>query len=149
MAAYHPYGRKPQLEVFTAERTWDSYDLLGFLKALPWSDRPRVVVLNNVSLHTSAVMRRARQVLSASGIDLYYLPTYSPELNLIKSVFRQVKHQEIPQRSFTTRSDLRHAVESGFSNYGENLSIKISRKITSGRLGGVRSEARPLPGLPY
>ena len=45
MAAYRPYGRKPRLEVFTAERTWDSYDLLGFLKALPWSNRPRVVVL--------------------------------------------------------------------------------------------------------
>jgi transposase len=92
MAAYRPYGRTPRLEVFTAERTWDSYDLLGFLKALPWSSRPRVVVLDNASLHTSAVMRRARQVLSASGIYLYYLPTYSPELNLIEPVFRQVKH---------------------------------------------------------
>ncbi len=30
------------------------------------------------------------------GIDLYFLPPYSPELNLIESVFRQVKHQEIP-----------------------------------------------------
>ncbi|AGA30033.1 hypothetical protein [Singulisphaera acidiphila] len=37
MAAYRPFGRRPRLEVFTAERTWDSYDLLGFLKALPWS----------------------------------------------------------------------------------------------------------------
>src|SRR5262249_7170804 len=37
MAAYRAYGGPPRLEVFTAERTWDSYDLLGFLKALPWS----------------------------------------------------------------------------------------------------------------
>ena len=29
LAAYRPYGRSPRLEVFTAERTWDSYDLLG------------------------------------------------------------------------------------------------------------------------
>ncbi len=35
MAAYRPYGISPRLEVFTAERTWDSYDLLGFLGALP------------------------------------------------------------------------------------------------------------------
>jgi transposase len=84
MAAYRPFGRTPRLEVFTAERTWDSYDLLGFLKALPWSSRPRVVVLDNASFHTSEVMRRARQELSASGIYLYYLPAYSPKLNLIE-----------------------------------------------------------------
>jgi hypothetical protein len=32
--------------VFTAERTWNSFDLIGFLKALPWANGPRVVVLD-------------------------------------------------------------------------------------------------------
>ena len=53
MAAYRPFGRSPRLEVFTAERTWDSYDLPAFLGALPWSKAPRVVVLDNASVHTS------------------------------------------------------------------------------------------------
>jgi hypothetical protein len=35
MAAYRPYDRAPRLEVFTAERTWDSYDFLAFVRALP------------------------------------------------------------------------------------------------------------------
>ena len=67
--------------MFTAERTWDSYDLLGFLKALPWSKAPRVVVLDNASLHTSKVIRGPGGGLAASGIYLYFLPPYSPELN--------------------------------------------------------------------
>jgi hypothetical protein len=46
LAAYRPYDRSPRLDVFTAERTWTSYDLLGFLGALPWSRVPRVVVLS-------------------------------------------------------------------------------------------------------
>jgi putative transposase len=129
LAAYRPFGASPRLEVFTAERTWDSYDLLGFLKALPWSKRPRVVVLDNASFHTSKVIRLARRTLAASGIYLYFLPPYSPELNLIESVFRQVKHQEIPQRSFTTRTELRDAVELGFSNYGDNLPSKVPKRI--------------------
>jgi putative transposase len=54
-------------------------------------------------------------------IYLYFLPPYSPELNRIEPVFRQVKHQEIPVRSHTTRSGLRDAVEQGFSNYGQKL----------------------------
>jgi putative transposase len=129
LAAYRPYGRSPRLEVFTAERTWDSYDLLGFLKALPWSKAPRVVVLDNASIHTSKVVRQARQRLAASGIYLYFLPPYSPELNQVEPVFRQVKHQEIPQRSFTTRTGLREAVVIGFDNYGSKLRSKHPKEL--------------------
>jgi transposase len=124
MAAYRPYGGRPRLEVFTAERTWDSYDLLGFLKALPWAKVPRVVVLDNASLHTSKVVRGARRRLAAAGIYLYYLPPYSPELNEVEPVFRQVKYQEIPVRSHTSRAGLREAVEGGFDGDRRNLRPK-------------------------
>jgi transposase len=115
--------------VFTAERTWDSYDLLGFLKALPWSKVPRVVVLDDASIHTSRVIRRARHDLATSGIYLYFLPPYSPEPNRIEPVFRQVKHQEIPRRSHTTRASLRQAVLLGFNNYGRTLRPKCPREL--------------------
>jgi putative transposase len=129
LAAYRPFDQSPRLEVFTAERTWDSYDLLGFLKALPWSKAPRVVVLDNASIHTSQVIRWARHDLTALGIYLYFLPPYSPELNRIEPVFRQVKHQEIPQRSHTTRAGLREAVMIGFYNYGRKLRPKCRREL--------------------
>lgn len=129
LAAYRPYGRSPRLEVFTAERTRDAHDLLGFLRALPWSKVPRVVVLDNASIHTRKVIRRARKGLADLGIYLYLLPPYSPELNRIEPVFRQVEHQEIPQRSFTTRSGLREAVEGGFRTYGRRLRPKIPNKL--------------------
>ena len=129
MAAYRPYGGPPRLEVFTAERTWDSYDLLGFLRALAWSKVPRVVVLDNASLHTSKLVRQARLSLAAAGLYLYYLPPYSPELNEVEPVFRQVKYQEIPVRSHTTRAGLREAVEGGFDSYRRKL-----RRKTPGQL---------------
>jgi transposase len=128
MAAYRPYGGSPRLDVFTAERTWDSYDLLGFLSALPPSGVPRVVVLDNASLHTSRVIRGARAGLAAAGVYLYFLPPYAPELNEFEPVFRQVKYQEIPQRSHTTRAGLRGAVETGFTTYSEGLKSKSKRK---------------------
>jgi putative transposase len=128
MAAYRPYGRSPRLEVFTAERTWDSYDFLAFVRSLPWSKVPRVVVLDNASLHTSGVVKRARAGLAAAGIYLYFLPPYSPELNEAEPVFRQVKYQEIPVRSHTTRSGLRTAAETGFDTYRRSLLAKPERK---------------------
>jgi transposase len=121
MAAYRPYDRSPRLEVFTAERTWNGYDLLGFLGALPWSKAPRVVVLDNAGLHTGRVVREARRRLARRGIYLYFLPPYSPELNEIEPVFRQIKYHEMPQRSYTTRLGLREAVEGAFTGYGRRL----------------------------
>jgi putative transposase len=127
-AAYRPYGGPPRLGVFTAERTWDSHDLLAFLRALPRAQVPRVVVLDSASLHVSRVIRRARRSLAESGVYLYYLPPYAPELNEIEAVFRQVEYQEIPQRSHATAAGLRAAVEDGFSSYGRSLRAKGEKK---------------------
>jgi transposase len=129
LAAYRPFGRSPRLDVFTAERTWNSYDLIGFLKALPWSKAPRVVVLDNASFHTSQVIKAARKGLADRGVYLYFLPPYSPELNRIEPVFRQIKHQEIPVRSHTTQRALREAVEAGFRNYGRTLRPISQREL--------------------
>jgi putative transposase len=129
LAAYRPYGRAPRLDVFTAERTWNSHDVLGFLGALPWSKAPRVVVLDNAGLHTSRVIRAAKAGLARRGIYLCYLPPDSPELNRIEAVFRQVKYHEIPRRSHGTRLGLREAVEAGFTNYDLSLRSKHPERL--------------------
>jgi putative transposase len=129
LAAYRPYDRVPRLDVFTAERTWRAYDLLGFLGALPWSKVPRVVVLDNAGLHTSKIIRAVRADLARRGIYLYFLPPYSPELNEIEPVFRQVKYHEMPQRSYTTRLGLREAVEAAFTGYGRRLRPKRAERL--------------------
>ena len=129
LAAYRPYDRSPRLDVFTAERTWTSYDLLGFLGALPWSKVPRVVVLDNAALHTGKVIGVARARLARRGIYLYFLPPYSPELDEIEPVFRQVKYHEMPQRSHATRLGLREAVEAAFSGYGRRLRPKRPERL--------------------
>jgi transposase len=129
LAAYRPHGPTPRLEVFTAERTWEAYDLLAFLRSLPWAEVPRVVVLDNGSLHTGRIVRAARAGLARKGIYLYYLPPYSPEFNRIEGVFRQVKYQEMPQRSYTRRQELRAAVERSFFLYGRNLRPKTRERL--------------------
>lgn len=68
--------------------------------------------------------RAARPGLARVGIDLHYLPADSPELNRIEPVFRQVKHHDMPTRSFTRQADLRVAAEAGFDADRQRLTRK-------------------------
>jgi transposase len=127
LATYEPSARC--LDAVAFERTLTSDDLLAYLRdRLPAARVPRVVVLDNAGIHTSKVVKAARPGLAKLGIYLYYLPPYSPELNRIEPVFKQVKHHEMPTRSFTTRADLRKAVEDGFDAYRRRLRTKADNE---------------------
>lgn len=130
LASYAPYGGEPWLDVLAFERTLTSDDLIAYLKErLPAAAVPRVVVLDNASLHISKVTKAARPELAKLGIYLYYLPPYSPERNEIETVFKQVKHHKIPQRSHTSKAELRGSVEQGFGTYAKNLRRKRDKQL--------------------
>lgn len=122
LATYEPHGPARRLDAVAFERTLTSDDLLTHLRErLPAATVPRVVVLDNAGIHTSKVVKAARPALAKLGVYLYYLPAYSPELNRIEPVFKQIKHHDIPVRSYTSKSDLRAAVETGFDTYRHRL----------------------------
>ena len=125
LATYEPFAPAPRLDAVPFERTLTSDDLLAYLRErLPAASVPRVVVLDNAGIHTSKVVKAARPGLARRGIYLYYLPAYSPELNRIEPVFKQVKHHDMPIRSHTSKADLRKAVEDGFDSYRRRLAAK-------------------------
>ena len=130
LATYEPLAPVPCLDAVPFERTLTSDDLLAYLRdRLPAADVPRVVVLDNAGIHTSKVVKAARPGLAKLGIYLYYLPAYSPELNRIEPVFKQIKHHEMPTRSFTCKADLRKAVEDGFDAYRRRLRVKGDNEL--------------------
>jgi transposase len=129
LASYEPFAPAPWLDARPFERTLTSDDLLAYLRErLPAAGVPRVVVLDNASLHVSKATKAARPALARLGIYLYYLPAYSPELNRIESVFKQIKHHEIPVRSHTSKADLRRSVENGFETYRQRLRQKNDKQ---------------------
>ena len=47
-----------------------------------------IVVMDNLSSHKGAVIRRAKR---AAGAKLFFLPPYSPDLNPIEQTFAKLK----------------------------------------------------------
>lgn len=124
LATYEPFAPTPRLDAMPFERTLTRDDLLAYLRErLPAAEVPRVVVLGNAGMHTSKALKAARLGLAKLGVYLYYLPAYSPLLNRIEPVFKWVRHHD-PTRSFTSKAELRVAVEAGFNGYRRRLRPK-------------------------
>jgi transposase len=79
------------------------------------ADRPCVVVLDNYSVHHSRVVMDAVSELAAAGITFCFLPPYSPKLNPIEAVWRQVKYQDLPERSYSSDTTLQKAVDAALT----------------------------------
>lgn len=89
-------------------------------------ERPCVVVVDNYAVHHGQAVRDARPLLAATDVTFFYLPPYSPELNApIESLWRQVKYQDLPQRSFTTAPALKEAVDDVLRRRAETLATQM------------------------
>ena len=88
----------------------------GYRRAVPC-----IVALDNASAHVSKVVKAVIPALEAAGVTLCYLPPYSPELNRIEGLWRHVKYEELPTRSYQTVDELRLAVETALTNHDPHL----------------------------
>ena len=94
----------------------------------PWQrERPLWIVLDNYSVHQGAELRAALPALTAAGVQLWYLPAYSPELSDMEPIWRSVKHHDLPQRSFARLGDLKHAVEAALAQKAAALRVACEK----------------------
>lgn len=103
--------------------------MLAYLKAPPAAAVPRVVVLDNASIHTSKAVKAHRQALAGGGTCLHHPPPYSPKLNRIEPVFKVIKRCEMPTRGHATRAELRRAAEQGPASYASRLAARSNTQL--------------------
>lgn len=79
--------------------------------------RPCVIVLDNDSVHRSAVVKDLFPALQTAGVTIFYLPPYAPELNAIEHLWRHIRHEELPVRSFSEAEAVQAAVDGVLANH--------------------------------
>ncbi len=55
--------------------------------------KPIVLVMNNASWHISKAMTKKRKEWEQKDLYIFFLPTYSPHLNLIETLWRKIKYE--------------------------------------------------------
>ncbi|WP_189472883.1 IS630 family transposase, partial [Litchfieldella qijiaojingensis] len=82
-----------------------------------------VIVLDNASMHRSKAFRQKLLEWMSHRVHLVYLSAYSPELNLIEILWRQIKYRWLPLTAYRDFATLCSEVIKVLSNYGSEYRI--------------------------
>ena len=88
-------------------------------------DKPRVIVIDNASMHTSRLFREAQDKWMEKNVHIVRLPTYSPELNLIEILWRMVKYYWVNLSAYVDFDSLKEEVIRVLNDYGTKYEINF------------------------
>lgn len=86
-----------------------------------------VVVLDNARPHTAKAIQERRPSWQQRGLTLFYLPPYSPHLNLAETLWRKLKYQWLKPHDYLCFENLRYAVRLALAAVGSLLRINFSK----------------------
>ncbi len=89
--------------------------------------RLTVIVLDNASIHTAGIIKERLRVWQERGLFVFYLPRYSPHLNIAEVLWRKLKYQWLSPLDYVSKEMLFYTVRQALSAVGTGLRIGFSR----------------------
>ena len=87
---------------------------------------PAVVIIDNASVHTSNAVKEKLEEWEARGLTLYFLPPYSPQLNLIEILWRKIKYEWMPNWAYSGINSLKAALKEILNSFGSTYTIQFN-----------------------
>lgn len=89
-----------------------------------WVRRLTVVVLDNARVHKKAVKDRCA-IWQERGLFVWFLPTYSPHLNLAEVLWKKLKYEWLTAEDYADKETLHYGVWQALSAVGKSLHIQF------------------------
>ena len=88
--------------------------------------RETFIVLDNASIHQSKLLRENLDLWQKRGLFVFFLPTYSPHLNIAETMWRKLKSEWLYPEDYLEKDSLFYAVNRCMANIGTKLKINFS-----------------------
>ena len=85
------------------------------------------VIMDNAPVHKSKKFLSCLPGWHKKGLNIRFLPPYSPELNLAEVLWRKIKYEWLPFSAYTSFSILTEWVESILLNFGSQYTIEFAK----------------------
>jgi transposase len=108
-------------QAITSDFVIDKLELLSFKLT-----KPTVVVLDNARVHTSRKVKERLKYWQNRGLYIFYLPPYSPHLNIIERLWRELKARWLKPEDYLTAHSLFLATYLALAAVGKDLFINFS-----------------------
>lgn len=94
---FHPYTTKQTINSSLTIKFIDD-----FAKSI---NEPTVIILDNASIHHSQEFEEQIERWQKQDLFIFYLPRYSPHLNIIETLWRKIKYEWLkPNHYFSSNS---------------------------------------------
>ncbi len=100
---------------------WIAEQIQAFLLTLALC-RLTVIIFDNASVHLKAA-REYAQVWEEKGLFVWFLPTYSPHLNIAEILWKKLKYEWLQSTDYRDKETLHTAVRSRLEEVGKSLKI--------------------------
>jgi len=90
------------------------------------SDKLRVVLIDNAPIHTSSQFLDCISAWEKKKVIIKFLPTYSPELNIIEILWRFIKYDWLPFSAYLSFDNLVEEVENILRQIGSKFKINFA-----------------------
>jgi transposase len=84
-----------------------------------------VIVMDNASIHKSNDFEAQQEAWKKQNVELFFLPPYSPELNLIEILWRFIKYEWIDFEAYSSWKTFVDHIEKVLSGVGEEYIINF------------------------
>lgn len=120
-------NRKNDLHPFLFEQSVDTSVVIACFEAFSKTLKKKTVVaMDNASVHTSEEFEECLPTWKKKGLIIKYVTPYSPELNLIEILWRNIKYAWLPFSAYQCINALRDALENILKNFGSKYQITFA-----------------------
>jgi transposase len=109
-------------ETLTSQFIFEQFENLSVLLR-----KLTVVVLDNARIHTSQIIKERIKVWQARGLYIFYLPRYSPHLNIVETLWRKLKYEWLTPIDYQSKENLFYQTKSALKAVGNSLFIRFSK----------------------
>ena len=87
--------------------------------------KPTIIMLDNAKLHKGMKMKERIPIWEKRNLFIFFLPSYSPELNIAETLWRVMKGKWIRPEDYIEKDALAYAINRCLSNVGNELNINF------------------------